>query len=118
MPPIGRVATIAAAVKAPGNTIEYQGAVRHVPSDRYFSAEKCWESAVSAVNTYQSGAFWHTPTGWLVEALQETDPDLARQVARRFMRHLREGDFRRAKAAAHRGNASASTWPTPKIRFT
>jgi hypothetical protein len=87
--------TIAAAVKAPGNTIEYQGAVRHVPSDRYFRPDQCWESAVSKVNMYQSGAFWHTPTGWLIEALQAVDPTLARQVAGRFMQHLREGDFRR-----------------------
>jgi hypothetical protein len=87
--------TIAAAVRAPGNTIEYEGAVRHVPSDRYFRPNQCWESAVSAVNTYQSGAFWHTPTGWLIEALQPVDPPLARAVCDRFLRHLRDRDFRK-----------------------
>jgi hypothetical protein len=87
--------TVAAAVRAPGNTIEYQGAVRHVPSDRYYLPNQCWEAGVGRVNTYQSGAFWHTPTGWLIEALQATDPALARQVCDRFIRHLREGDFRK-----------------------
>ena len=86
--------TVAAAVRAPGNTIEYQGAVRHVPSDRYFAPDRCWEAGGSAVNTYQSGAFWHTPTGWLIEALLPIDPALARAVCDRFITHLREGDFR------------------------
>jgi hypothetical protein len=89
--------TVAAAVKSPGNTVEYEGAARHVPADRYFSPEKCWETAYSGVNTYQSGAFWHTPTGWLVEALEPVDTDLARQVARCFMQHLRERDFRKGE---------------------
>ena len=87
--------TIAAAVRAPGNTIEYQGAVRHVPSDRYFRPNQCWEVGGGAAGTYQSGAFWHTPTGWLVDALQPIDPALARQVCDRFITHLREGDFRK-----------------------
>ncbi len=87
--------TVAAAVRAPGNVIEYQGAVRHVPSDRYFRPNQCWEAGGGTVNTYQSGAFWHTPTGWLIEALQATDPALAREVCDRYLRHLREGDFRK-----------------------
>jgi hypothetical protein len=88
--------TVAAAVRAPGHTIEYQGAVRHVPSDRYFRPNQCWEAGGGGANTYQSGAFWHTPTGWLIEALQAVDPALARQGCDRFIRHLREGDFRKA----------------------
>jgi len=90
--------TVSAAIRAPGNTIEYQGAVRHVPLDRYFKPNQCWESSLTPVNTYQSGAFWHTPTGWLIEALQATDPALAREVCERFIRHLREGDFRKGGA--------------------
>jgi hypothetical protein len=89
--------TVAAAVRAPGHTIEYQGAVRHVPSDLYFRPNQCWEAGGSGVNTYQSGAFWHTPTGWLIEALQAVDSALARQVCDRFIRHLRQGDFRKGE---------------------
>ena len=87
--------TIAAAVKSPGNTVEYQGGVRHVPSDRYFAPNQCWEDGGGSVNTYQSGAFWHTPTGWLIEALTISDSELAREVWNRFIRHLQDGDFRK-----------------------
>jgi hypothetical protein len=87
--------TVAAAVRAPDHTVEYQGAVRHVPSDRYFRPDQCWEAGGTRANTYQSGAFWHTPTGWLIEALAVTDAKLAREVGERFIRHLRAEDFRR-----------------------
>lgn len=87
--------TVAAAVRAPGHLIEYQGAVRHVPADRYYRPDQCWERSVGTVNTYQSGAFWHTPTGWLVQALAEEEPVLARAVCDRCLVHLRENDFRR-----------------------
>ncbi len=87
--------TIAAAVKGPGNTVEYQGGVRHVPSDRYFRPNQCWEGGGGTVNTYQSGAFWHTPTGWLIEALRTSDPDLSRDVWNRYISHLQDGDFRK-----------------------
>lgn len=86
--------TVAAAVKAPGNTVEYQGGVRHVPSNQYFRPDRCWESGGGAVNTYQSGAFWHTPTGWLIKALRPVEPELARAAEQRYFQHLRNGDFR------------------------
>jgi hypothetical protein len=87
--------TVAAAVRAPGHTIEYEGAVRHVPSDRYFRPNQCWEAGGGQPGTYQSGAFWHTATGWLIESLQSVDPTLARAVCDRFLRHLRDRDFRK-----------------------
>ena len=87
--------TVAAAVRAPGHTVEYEGAVRHVPSNRFYRPDQCWEAGGSRVHTYQSGAFWHTPTGWLVEALQAEDPALARDVCARALAHLRREDFRR-----------------------
>lgn len=87
--------TVVKAVRAPDHTIEYRGAVRHVPSDRYFRPDQCWEAGGTRVNTYQSGAFWHTPTGWLIEALTAADAKLAREVGERFIQHLRDEDFRR-----------------------
>jgi hypothetical protein len=89
--------TIASAAKEPGKSLEYQGAVRHVPANHYFKPEQCWESGGGAVNTYQSGAFWHTPTGWLVQALEPVDATLARTVCQSFIQHLREQDFRKGK---------------------
>jgi hypothetical protein len=87
--------TVADAVRAPGNTVEYQGAVRHVPSDRWARTDRCWDAGGTAAGTYQSGAFWHTPTGWLIEALQKTDPKLADEVGERYVRHLVDEDFRK-----------------------
>lgn len=89
--------TIVEAVQAPGHTIEYEGGVRHVPSNRYYKPDQCWESSVSQVNTYQGGAFWHTPTGWLLEALWPTHPEVAREVGQRYLTHLRAQDFRRGE---------------------
>jgi hypothetical protein len=66
-----------------------------VPSDRFFRPTQCWEAGGGEVNTYQSGAFWHTATGWLIEALQSVDPRLAHAVCDRFLRHLRDRDFRK-----------------------
>jgi len=80
------------------NTIEYQGAVRHVPTTHDFSATSAWEAILptgSKKGVYQNGAYWHTPTGWLIEALQPLDPALARGVFDRFIAHLREYDFRK-----------------------
>ena len=96
-------------------TITYQGAVRHLPTDIGTGA---WEKVVPgvAVNTYQNGAYWHTPTGWLISALAPSHPDLARRVFDEYIAHLREQDFRRGeqfgapwecfgKDGAHRQNA-------------
>ncbi len=83
---------IHAAVDCPGNRIEYLGGVRHVPCDRYFSADRCWERGGTAPGTYQSGAFWHTATGWLLKALERTNPATARGVATRYITALRAGN--------------------------
>jgi hypothetical protein len=89
--------TVATAVKAPRHSVEYLGAVRHVPPDLYFRPGQCWEKSCCATDTYQCGGFWHTPTGWLIEALQPADPELARAVCRRYLAHLREQDFRKGQ---------------------
>ncbi len=76
-------------------TIAWQGNIRHVPTDRDFSSETAWESALAKKNTYQNGAYWGTPTGWVCYAIHKTDPDAARQLAREYVAELREGDFRK-----------------------
>jgi hypothetical protein len=87
--------TIAAAVKAPGHNVEDLGGARHVPADLYFKPTQCWERSISPAGTYQAGAFWHTPSGWLIETLQRDEPELARAVCRRYIDNLRREDFRR-----------------------
>ena len=75
-------------------TMVYQGAVRHVPTDLNFSPTSAWEQTGVAFNTYQNGAFWHTPTAWMIEVVQKRDTVLASQLFAEFIAHLRTNDFR------------------------
>jgi hypothetical protein len=85
--------TVADAVRR--GTISFEGGARHVPTDRDFSKTTAWERSMSALNTYQNGAYWHTASGWLVEALWKDDRALALQVFGEMIAHLRAQDFRR-----------------------
>lgn len=89
--------TVVAAVRTQAGVplIEYQGAVRHVPADHDFSPNTAWEKCQAAGGTYQNGAYWHTATGWLIDAVRPVAPDLARQVFGRYIQHLRDNDFRK-----------------------
>ena len=51
------------------------GQLRHVPKGMY------WEETFEPVEegTYQNGAFWATPAGWLFETLMLTDKNLAKR---------------------------------------
>jgi hypothetical protein len=85
--------TITEAVRR--QTIAFEGAVRHVPTNFDWSGTSAWEqTAGETLNTYQNGAYWHTPTGWLIAALRRHDPALAIQVFGDYIRHLRSNDFR------------------------
>jgi hypothetical protein len=86
------VETVADSVRR--GTICFEGGVRHVPTDLDASPTSAWEKAMSAVGTYQNGAYWHTPTGWLIAALRRKHADLARKVFDDFIAHLRAGDYR------------------------
>lgn len=55
------------------NEIVHKGQVRHLPGGVY------WEKARQR-DEYQNGAFWATPTGWFVYALDIVDPKLADQT--------------------------------------
>src|SRR5207244_8471862 len=59
-----------------------------------------WERVAPGVKpgTYQNGAYWHTPTGWLISALHESHPELAADVFGQYIAHLREQDFRRGES--------------------
>lgn len=85
-------ATIAEAVKS--GIIALEGAVRHVPTDLDASPTSAWEKAACAHNTYQNGAYWHTPTGWLIEALAREHRPLAERIFQEYIQHLRQGDYR------------------------
>jgi hypothetical protein len=72
--------------------------VRHVPTDHNASSKSAWErTAGVAINTYQNGAYWHTPTGWLIKAIRSRDPKLASKLQADYLVHLRKHDFRLSK---------------------
>jgi len=80
-------------------TIVYEGAVRHVPTDMDFNATTAWERSYAGLGTYQNGAYWHTPTGWLIKVLERIDKAKAREVFNEYIKHLREQDFRKGGGA-------------------
>lgn len=53
-----------------GGTV-VDGQVRHIPPTGSFGGY--WEQAKSAVETYQNGGYWATPTGWLIAAVRTSD---------------------------------------------
>ncbi len=76
-------------------TIAFKGAVRHVPTDRDHSSSSAWEKTAGvALNTYQNGAYWHVPTGWLVSALVQVDRKRAKSVVDAMLAHFRTEDWR------------------------
>lgn len=85
--------TIAEAARR--GTITLEGGVRQVPTDLDFSKTTAWERSLAPVNTYQNGAYWHTASGWLIEALWTSDRTLALRLFEEMITHLRQGDFRK-----------------------
>ncbi|MCX5770890.1 MAG: hypothetical protein NTZ09_11550 [Candidatus Hydrogenedentes bacterium] len=77
--------------------IACRGNIRHVPTSGDFSPGTAWEQALAKKNTYQNGAYWGTPTGWVAYAINKVDPAAARKLAAEFVAELRDGDFRKDK---------------------
>lgn len=78
-------------------TIEFEGALRHVPLDRDASAHSAWERTPTPRNRYQNGAYWHMPSGWLVAILKADYPELSQALANRFVAHMRQNAFTRGE---------------------
>jgi len=75
-------------------TLAMEGQIRHVLTSDDFDATTAWEKSLAGKNTYQNGAYWGTPTGWVCQAMQGADPEAAGQLAKEFVDHLRKSDFR------------------------
>jgi hypothetical protein len=74
-----------------------EGALRHVPLDGDASATSAWEKSITPHNRYQNGAFWHTPTGWLIAVLEADYPQHAKTAFDDYITHLRKNDFRQGE---------------------
>ena len=63
----------------------WKGQVRHLPKGEY------WERQLMPVEKerYQNGAYWATPAGWVMRALNERDPTLARRMFRDLVEDFR-----------------------------
>ncbi len=76
-------------------TISHLGAVRHVPTNHDASPDSAWERTHTPHNNYQNGAYWHTPSGWLIAVLEKSSPELAKRIFDEMITHFREEDFRK-----------------------
>ncbi len=83
--------------------LSQKGNIRHVVQSDDFSATSAWEKSVLPINTYQNGAYWGTPVGWVCQAIAYVDLPSAQKLAKEFIQELREGDFRK-------GDSFGSPW--------
>jgi hypothetical protein len=76
--PHHRAARVCAFLRDHYDAIAYKGQIRHLPGDA------TWEATLMPVapSTYQNGAYWATPSGWVIEALMDVAPELACRTAR------------------------------------
>lgn len=77
--------------------ISYKGNIRHVPTFGDFNEHTAWERSLASINTYQNGAYWGTPTGWVCAAIYRVDPGAARELAGAYINDLKERDFRKGE---------------------
>jgi hypothetical protein len=71
-----------------------KGNIRHVLTIDDFDNTTSWEFSLAAKNTYQNGAYWGTPTGWVCYAIALTDTELAGKLADEYIEDLKKNDFR------------------------
>jgi hypothetical protein len=71
------------------------GNIRHVLTIDDFNDTTAWEISLAKKDTYQNGAFWGTPTGWICYAISKADFGLAQKLAGEYIADLRNNDFRK-----------------------
>lgn len=76
-------------------TLSYKGNIRHVLTTDDFSDKTAWEISLASKNTYQNGAYWGTPTGWVCYAIAQADKPSAVKLANEFIADLKENDYRK-----------------------
>ncbi|WP_043584687.1 hypothetical protein [Geminisphaera colitermitum] len=79
-------------------TIAHQGAIRHVPTNHDARPDSAWERTHTPHNHYQNGAYWHMPSGWLIDILAREHRDWSRRLFDDMIAHFRAEDFRQGSA--------------------
>jgi len=75
--------------------LSYNGNIRHILTSDDYSDSTAWEYSLAAKNTYQNGAYWGTPTGWVCYSIAQADFHLAQKLAGEYVADLRNNDFRK-----------------------
>jgi hypothetical protein len=78
--------------------LSQKGNIRHVIQSDDFSTTTAWEKSVVPINTYQNGAYWGTPVGWVCQAIAYTDLQTSQKLAKEYIQELRDGDFRKGES--------------------
>jgi hypothetical protein len=78
-------------------TLSKRGNIRHILSCDDFNDSTAWEVSLAEKDTYQNGAYWGTPVGWVCYAIAKVDVSAAKQLAKTYIEDLREGDFRKGE---------------------
>ena len=76
-------------------TLSCRGNIRHVLTSDDFNETTAWEVSLAKKNTYQNGAYWGTPVGWVVYAIAQEDIGIAKKLAAEYIEELRENDYRK-----------------------
>jgi hypothetical protein len=76
-------------------TLSSKGNIRHILTTDDYNDSTAWEHSLAGKNTYQNGAYWGTPTGWVCYAMAKTDITAAKQLAKEYIDDLRAGDYRK-----------------------
>jgi hypothetical protein len=75
--------------------LSHKGNIRHILTIDDFSETTAWEASLAEKNTYQNGAYWGTPAGWICYAISKADFSLAQKLANDYIDDLRTNDFRK-----------------------
>jgi hypothetical protein len=75
--------------------LAFDGNIRHILNCDDFNNTTAWEVSLVKKNTYQNGAYWGTPTGWVCYAISKVDYPLAQKLANEYVAELRKNDFRK-----------------------
>jgi hypothetical protein len=71
------------------------GNIRHILTCDDYNDSTAWEESLAPKNTYQNGAYWGTPTGWVTYAIAQVDLKLAQALAAEYIADLRLNDYRK-----------------------
>ena len=79
-------------------TLAYKGNIRHILTSDDYSDSQVWEVTDVKKNTYQNGAYWGTPTGWVCNAIARVNLQAAKKLAAEYVEELRKNDYRKGES--------------------